>query len=72
MTDALKRGDKFLDIEEGVGVLGISLFLLPVLLHFNYIHSDEVRGLVDINPNTLKDYAAYLSGFLHKYQSFYW
>lgn len=69
--DGLKRGDKFLDIEEGAGVSGISLFLLPALSRFDHVHSDEVRRLVGIISNTLKDYATYLSGFLHKYQSLY-
>ena len=69
--DGLKRGDKFLDIEEGVGVPGISLYLLPALSRFDHVHSDEVRRLVGIISNTPKDYATYLSSFLHNYQSLY-
>lgn len=69
--DGLKRGDKFLDIEEGVGVPEISLFLLPALSRFDHVHSDEVQRLVGMISNTLEDYATYLSGFLHEFQSLY-
>ena len=70
-ADGLKRGDKFLDIEESVRIPEISLLLLPALPRFYHLHSVEVRKLVGMISNTLKDQATHLSGFLHKYQSLY-
>ena len=70
-ADGLKRGDKFLDIEESVRIPEISLLLLPALPRFDHLHSVEVRKLVGMISNTLKDQATHLSGFLHKYQSLY-